>query len=108
MVSYSCSGPPLPPDPVIVINSSSSQLDIQWGIPYSNAEYPVISYDIQIVNMSSGDVLERANYNDTSYKYTFADDVQYCQILTVNVTAVSAVGSSSPGTVSRGIPIGES
>ena len=111
MASYFCPGPPLPPDPVIVINSSSSQLNIQWGIPYSHSGYPVVSYSIQIVNMSSGDVLESVlNYNDTSYEYTFEDklNVQYCQIITVNITAVSAAGPSTPGSVSRGIPIGES
>ena len=103
------SGPPLPPDPVLVINSSS-QLDIQWEIPYSHNDYPVESYNIQIVNTSSGNVLEgpvELQPNETSYVYTFEDEVQYCQILTVNVTAVSALGSSVPGSVSRGFPIGE-
>ena len=89
--------------------TSSSLLDIQWGIPYSHADYPVLSYDIQIVNTSSGDTLESVlNYNDTSYEYTIDDNVQYCQIITVNVTAVSAVGSSESSRVSKGIPIGES
>ena len=94
-----------------MITVSSSQLDIQWGIPYSHSGYPVVSFNIQIVNTSSGDVLESVlNYNDTSYEYTFEDklNVQYCQIITVNVTAVSAAGSSTPGSVSRDIPIGES
>ena len=103
------SGPPLPPDPVLVINSSS-QLDIQWEVPYSHNDYPVESYNIQIVNTSSGNVLEgpvELQPNETSYVYTFEDEVQYCQILTVNVTAVSALGSSVPGSVSRGFPIGE-
>ena len=45
--------------------------------------------------------------NETSYVYIFEDDVEYCQILTVNVTAVSALGPSVPGLVSRGFPIGE-
>ena len=72
--------------------------------------YPVESYIIKIVNMSSGDVLvdDRVlEYNETSYQYTFEEDVQYCQILTVNVTAISALGLSEPGSVSRGFPIGE-
>ena len=61
----------------------------------------MVSYYIQILNMSSGDTLESVlNYNDTSYEYTFDSNVQYCQITTVNVTAVSAVGSSTPGSVS--------
>ena len=59
--------------------------------------------------MSSGDVLDSIlGYNETSYVYTFEDDVQYCQIIAVNVTAVSALGPSVPGSVSRGFPIGES
>ena len=102
------SGPPLPPEPILVINGFS-QLDIQWEIPYSHVDYPVESYSIQIVNMSSGEILEsQEEYNGTIYVYTFDDDVQYCQILSVNVTAVSALGSSEPGSASRGFPIGES
>ena len=85
-------------------------MDIQWEVPYSHNNYGVESYDIQIVNTSSGNVLEgpaELQYNETSYVYTFEDEVQYCQILTVNVTAVSALGSSVPGSVSKGFPIGK-
>ena len=58
--------------------------------------------------MSSGDILESLlEYTETSYVYTFDEDVQYCQILTVNVTAISAVGPSVPASVSKGFPIGE-
>ena len=89
--------------------SSSSQLNIQWKIPYSHENFGVQSYDIQIVNMSSGDVLDSIlGYNETTYVYTFEINVEYCQILTVNVTALSALGPSVPGSVSRGFPIGES
>ena len=62
------------------------------------------------MNTSSGNVLEgpsELQSNETSYIYTFEDEVQYCQILTVNVMAVSALGSSVPGSVSRGFPIGK-
>ena len=61
------------------------------------------------MNTSSGNVLEgpaELQYNETSYVYTFEDEVQYCQILTVNVTAVNALGSSVPGLTTRGFPIG--
>ena len=89
--------------------NSSSQLNVVWQIPYSPENFGVQSYNIQIVNMSSGNVLDSVlNYNDLSYVYTFENDVQYCQILTINVTAVSALGPSVPGSVSRGFPIGES
>ena len=58
--------------------------------------------------MSFGEVLVSVlNYNETSYVYTFEDEVQYCQILIINITAVSALGPSVPGLVSRGFPIGE-
>ena len=102
------SGPPLPPDPVLLI-SRSSQIDIQWEIPYSHPRYPIVSFYIQIVNMSSGEMLEWITLESirTSYVYIFDDVVQNCQVLTVNVTAVSAVGPSVPGSVSRGFPIGE-
>ena len=88
--------------------NSSSQLDIHWDIPYSNERYPVESYNILIVNMSIGDVLANVSeHNETSFVHIFEDEVQYCQVLTVNVTAVSALGLSVPGSVSRGIPIGK-
>lgn len=103
-------GPPLPPDPVLIINSSS-QLDIQWEIPYAHENYSVERYNIQITNTSSGDsdVLKSVElqFNETSYTHIFQNKVKYCQILTVNVTAISVVGSSVPGSVSRGFPIGE-
>ena len=88
--------------------NSSSQLDIQWEVPYAHNDYSVESYNIQIVNTSSGNVLEgpsELQSNETSYVYTFENEVQYCQILTVNV---SVLGSSVPGSTTRGFPIGKS
>ena len=80
--------------------NSPSQPNIHWQVPYSNEIYPVVSYYIQIVNMSSGDVLV--------FVHIFDDEVKYCQILTVNVTAIkiNALGSSGPGSASLGVPIG--
>ena len=58
--------------------------------------------------MSSGDVLASAmEYNKTSFVHVFDDEVRYCQILTVNVTAINALGPSVPGSASRGFPIGK-
>jgi hypothetical protein len=45
-------------------------------------------------------------YVETSYVHTFEDGMQYCQIITVNVTAASGVGQSIPTSVSTGFPIG--
>ena len=97
----------LPADPMLRI-ISSSQVEIRWEIPNSHELFRLQGYNIEIVNGSSGDVLQiLQDYNETSYVYTFEDDVQYCQILTVNVTAVADLGSSVPRSISRGFPIGE-
>ena len=59
------------------------------------------------MNKCSGDVLENLlEYVETSYVHTFEDGMQYCQIITVNVTAVSDVGLSIPASVTAGFPIG--
>ena len=57
ILTYICaSGPPLPPDPVLMVNTvTSSRLYIEWEVPYSHDGYPVESYDIQIVKVSSSD-----------------------------------------------------
>ena len=99
-------GPPLPPEPVLTFNKSS-KLIIQWNTPYSHPKYPVESYNIQIMNKSSGDVLENLlDFVETSYVHTFEDVMQFCQIITVNVTAISDVGQSIPASVTAGFPIG--
>ena len=90
--------------------NSSSRLDIYWKVPYSNERYPVESYNILLVNTSSteSDVLNNTQmYNATSFVHIFYGDVEYCQILTVNVTAVSALGLSLPGSAAMGFPIGK-
>ena len=89
--------------------NSSSQLGIYWEVPYSNERYPVESYNILLVNTSSteSDVLSDVQmHNETSFVHDFDGDVEYCQILTVNVTAVNALGSSLPGSAAMGFPIG--
>ena len=59
------------------------------------------------MNKCSGDVLENLlEYVETSYVHTFEDGMQYCQIITVNVTAISDVGPSIPASVTAGVPIG--
>ena len=69
--------------------NSPSQLDIHWQGPYSNELYPAVGYNIQIVNMNSGDVLASVlEHSQTIFVHIFDDEVKYCQILTVNVTAI--------------------
>ena len=88
--------------------SSTSQLCVQWEIPYSHKDYSVDGYQVQIVNTSNGALIEMAELqsNETSFALLLDEAVQYCQFLTVNVTALSSLGRSSPGSVSIGFPIG--
>ena len=49
------------------------------------------------------------NYTNTSDVFTFDSEVSVldCHSLTVNVTAVSSIGESTPGTVEANYPIGK-
>ena len=107
-----CSGPPLPPHPDITF-LLPSQLEIQWEIPYSHENFPVESYKISMISKNSRtttDVLvDITNYTNTSYVFTFDSEVSVldCHSLTVNVTAVTSVEESIPGTVEAKYPIGK-
>ena len=107
-----CVGPPLPPGPMMTINLPF-ELEIQWGIPYSHGNFPVESYNIEIVSTTSSNIqsmlAEVREYNDTSYNYTFDSKATLleCHNITASITAVSASGESEPGTVSRNYPIGK-
>ena len=106
---FSAIGPPLPPDPVLVIRCAS-QLEIRWEIPYSPENYTVESYNIEVVNETSGNViLNVMHQNETSHGIILegVEQVMSCHLLTVSVTAVSTVGESEPGLVTGGFPIGE-
>ena len=48
-------------------------------------------------------------YNETNYTFSFEnqDNVSKCHNLTINVTAVSELGESRPGNVSRSFPTGK-
>ena len=110
ILTYVCvSGPHLPPDPVLTVNTvTSSQLYIWWEVPYSHNGYPIENYDIQILEKSSSDtnIFENVpEYNETSYVYIFEDDMQYCQIFIIIISAVNSLGSSTPGSASRGFPL---
>ena len=102
-------GPPLPPDPILV-TLCASQLEIQWEVPYSPDNFTVESYNIEVVNGTSGDVLhDFMQQNETSHRLILdgIDQITSCHLLTVSVTAVSMVGESEPGMVSGGFPIGK-
>ena len=54
-------------------------------------------------------LVDVTNYTNTSYVFTFDSKVSVldCHSLTVNVTAVSSIGESTPGTVEANYPIGK-
>jgi hypothetical protein len=106
---YPAVGPPLPPDPVLV-TLCASRLEIRWEIPYSPDNYTVESYNIEVVNETSGDVLVSVmQQNETSHGIALeeVEQLMSCHLLKVSVTAVSFVGESEPGSVTGGFPIGE-
>ena len=99
----------MPPDPALVVRSPFL-LEIQWEMPYSHPDYPVQSYKVQILNTTSGKLLEYSlGENVTSFNLMNEDDNQlshYCHHLIISVSAVNALGQSMPGNVSGGFPIG--
>ena len=104
-----CPGPPLPPAPRLVI-LCPSKLRVEWNIPYSNENFAVENYTIQIVNASSGVLIEKVmEMSNTSHILVLDGGGQAfsCHLLMVNVSAVSEVGESMPGIVSGGFPIGK-
>jgi hypothetical protein len=106
---YLAVGPPLPPDPVLV-TLCASRLEIRWEIPYSPDNYTVESYNIEVVNETSGNVIVSVmQQNETSHGILLeeVEQLMSCHFLTVSVTEVSAVGESEPGFVTGGFPIGE-
>ena len=105
-------GPPLPPDPILT-TLLPTDLEVQWGIPYSHENYPVESYNIEIVSTTSSNIqsvlAEVREYNDTSYNYTFDSKATLleCHNVTASITAVSASGESEPGMAFITYPIGK-
>ena len=104
-----CTGPPLPPAPRLVI-LCPSKLRVEWNIPYSNENFAVDNYTVQIVNASSGVIIEKVmEISNTSHLLILhsGDQAFSCHLLMVSVSAVSEAGESMPGTVSGGFPIGK-
>lgn len=94
----------------MLVTLCASQLEIQWEAPYSPDNYTVESYNIEVVNQTSGEVLVNVmQQNETSHGIILdgIEQVMSCHLLTTSITAVSVVGESEPGIVTGGFPIGE-
>jgi hypothetical protein len=99
-------GPPLSPIPNLKV-FSSSQLELEWDIPYSNEDYPIQHFDIHVLNTSSGhEFVDRIIQNRYVYNTEGGNPATQCDLLMFSVTAVSELGQSVPGIVSGGFPIG--
>ena len=55
-------GPPLPPYPNLKV-LNSSQLELQWDIPYSNENYPIWHFNVHI------------KFLNTNSRHEFVDSV---------------------------------
>ena len=97
----------MPPSPNLKV-LSSSQLELQWEIPYSHESYPVQRYDIQIFNASSGHKFDNSvTQNKYVYNSVDGNTATQCDLLIFTITAVSELGKSAPAEVSGGFPIGK-
>ena len=104
---YHIIGTPLPPNPNLKV-LSSSQFEVQWDVPYSNEDYPIQHYNIQIINTSSGqELLDSVVENRYVYNAENGNTETQCDLLIFSVTAVNELGQSVPGNVSGGFPIGK-
>lgn len=97
----------MPPNPILKV-IDSSQLELQWNIPYSYESDPIQHYDIQILNTSSGHKFDDS-VTQNRYVYTNKNGnaATQCDLLMFNVVAVSALGRSILGNVSGGFPVGK-
>ena len=85
---------------------NSSQLEVQWDVPYSNENYPIQHYNIRILNTSSGqEIFDSVVENRYVYNIENGNAEMRCDLLIFSVTAVNELGQSVPGNVSGGFPI---
>ena len=57
-------GPPLPPDPHLYMFSATT-IQLSWLPPFSWAEYPIVTYSVQVYNEATGEVMN-STLNATS------------------------------------------
>ena len=109
-------GPPLTPRPKFhVVNAT--HIEIEWDKPFALPEFDVLYYNLSIVNTSlendtsSNELFiasESTGYPIRHYISNMGDIPKECVYLNFNLTATSDAGTSDPGSVSGGFPIGKS
>ncbi len=101
-------GAPLPPVPNLTA-TDATHLNLSWDPPFhlDQDKYPILYYEVQVTIASSVEVFEDRQVNGTYEIYNISATAETCHTLSFNVTATTAVGTSSPGEVEGGFPIRE-
>ena len=85
---------------------NATAMQVSWKEPFIWEGYTIDSYFITVENTSSGAVIRRETVNATST--TIYDEGIAVTCAVFNVSARSNLGSSKPGVVTSGFPIGKS
>ena len=102
---------PSQPDPVVTTLNKTA-LQVSWSESNSQDGFPVLSYTLNIQNLTSSSLIDMVIFSDTnasSFQYVFTVDsvLSECHTISVEVTANNSVGGSSPGVATGGFPIGQ-
>ena len=97
-------GPPLAPAPFVEARNATA-VQVSWKEPFIWEGYTIDGYSITVENTSSGEVW-RETVNATSIIIDREGIAQTCAV--ISVSAQSILGSSKPGVVTNGFPIGKS
>ena len=102
---------PSQPDSTLTTLNKTA-LRASWNESNSRNEFPVLSYTLNIQNLTSSSLIDTVVLSDTnasSFQYVFTVDsaLSECHNISVEVTANNSVGGSSPGVATGGFPIGK-
>ncbi len=103
-------GVPMPPEPaprLMIVDAT--HLNLSWDPPFylDLEKYPILYYEVQVTSTCCVEVFENRLMNGTYEIYSISATAETCHTLSFNVTATTAVGTSSPGEVKGGFPIRE-
>ena len=91
--------------------NESFEHTLTWDQPFTLLNFPVISYTINITNLSNGDVTTMMHYNmnDTisQQRLSFISKGDNCYEMDISLVASNEVGDSIATTARVGHPIGE-
>ncbi len=95
---------PLPPNPVFLGLRSSSSV-VEWEVPFTWEDFPILNYTVEVVNQTSSMVLARSVLPQDVLSYNFTHfESSVCTNISFSVTASSSIGTSSPGVTYGALP----